>query len=173
MRAGWEYAPVVAINEELRKSERFPDCADSERLVPDLLRRLQTAVVGKRVVTDPRFSFLLELWAHAGLVKRVILLVRRMEENVASAMEMSGEYHDGVEAQRQLDYVLEVCGRHAIPYEIIHFPEVVREEGDDFRLLLRELKRLGVSRWRAVVTIRKVRDSNMVRQSPDPDQVDP
>ncbi len=172
VRAGWEYAPVVAINEELLKSERFPDFADSERLLPDFLRRLQTAVEDKRLVKDPRFSFLLELWVHAGLVERVILLVRRLEEAAASGAEMSEESCDVVDAQRRSDYVLDVCGRHGIPCKIIHFPEVVREEGDDFRRLLRELKRLGVSRRRAVAAIRNVRDPNMVHHSPEPDQVD-
>ena len=167
VRAGWEYAPVVAINDELMEACPYPTCADSERLLPSVFRRLQTAVEDKTVVKDPRFSGLLDLWVHAGLVKRVILLVRPIEEAIASSRAKGGKLGEAAQAQRRIDYTLEVCGRHAIPHSVIRFPQVVREEGEDYCRLAHELERLGVSRRRAFAAIRAVRDPSMVHHSPD------
>ena len=171
IRAGWEYAPVVAVNDEIRKETEFLSCADSDRLLPDLRARLSSAVEGKSVVKDPRFSFLLDLWVHAGLVERVILLSRPYEESIASAVDAFApvplSYAEWLSRRRRQDeYVVEVCARHGIPQTVIRFPDVVREEGDDFRRLVDELRRFNVSRRRARKTIREVRDPGLVQHTP-------
>jgi len=169
VRAGWEFAPVVAVNELILAEVEFPSCSQSDQLLLRWRERMQASIAGVRLVKDPRFSYLLDLWVHAGLIGRVIQLVRPFRESMASAATVWGPVaprRTVAHYQARVDHVSRTCERHEIPHTLIRFPEVVREEGADLDLLLGELGRLGVPRTRALQACRSTRDPQLVQHTP-------
>lgn len=168
VRAGWEYASVVAVNDAMRSAVGDMVAADvASRAACAWRERMAAAIDGKRVVKDPRFFYLARIWFETGLVGRAIQMVRDVEECIASAnAALPPMERTPPPLNERLGYFVNACDLYAIPRVTIRFPDVVLEEGRDFETLAAEIQRMGVSREQAEAAIRETRDPSLVRHSP-------
>ncbi len=80
------------------------------------------------------------------------------------------EFHDkGIDPRMlvltEIGYLHMVCERHNLPHYVIHFPDVVEEEGPDFNRLATVIASLGISRAQAMRAIRSMRHNERRRLS--------
>jgi hypothetical protein len=166
--AGWEYPPVREVNDIIRKQRPFIGCEDSIDIMPALGPMMIKASKDMEIVKDPRFSYTLDLWYHAGLIERVIHMIRLPHQVVESQKKRRGVQDNMDWSLEQINarigYVEWVCTMHRIPSTRIRFPSVALEEADDFHKLVTEVGSLCGGDKKAMNAIRSVRDVKKVHE---------
>ncbi len=156
---GWEDRLFYSINIEMQKAGiSFPGCKEAEELAKGVWGgRMKGVAATRQVVKNPDAATVLEVWIHAGVVDRVIMPTRPMDQVLRSleVWEKPTSQHDKTRLLASEGMVYESCMTHGIPLVSFRFPDVVQRQGRDFWTLVSELTKFDISVEEAVNAVVK------------------
>ncbi len=143
-RAGWENKVVVGINDKLMSVNTFMDCEAAMNLPKKTIEEIQAVGSVLKIVKDPRFNRTLEAWVHAGVIDKVIHMIRPVREVLASDLRINESASTTEETVLAVTgSITMACDIHKIPRVVIQYPEVIDKNNFQSKKLVFEIGLLG------------------------------